>query len=499
MTDLPDIKIKALVSFPPNALGGTGIDVAKVDGTFVIDLDYSEFAFSGTLPPNTNTLVWDPLTNVYMLVPPSAVGGISDAPSDSQTYGRKNTVWVPVGGGSGSGDVVGPSGAVNNNFAAFDTTTGKLIKDSGVPTSGPVRYDAAQTLTAPQQTVARQNIYAAPFDALAYSGMQVNGSMEVSQEKGTTSVSLPSGTQGVYVCDGWSLNKAGTSVLGAAVINITTLFPGFSTVLYSNVSTAGPASPLAGDYVMFLTTIEGYRISRLAWGMASAQPLTIGFWTGHHRTGLYSGSIRNGSNTRSYVFTYTQNVADAAEYKVVTIPGCTDGTWAFDNTLGMAIAFAQVCGTNLTAPSANNWLTTTAPGYIAAPGQVNSVAATSDVFRITGVVVLPGLEAPSAARSPLIMRPYDQELVTCMRYWERVNTGAAGYTTAGGSIFSPVSFKAVKRSLPIGLIISWGSTSNATGQTFYDIAVDSAMFSIAAATTGILLMRTVVGTLDARL
>lgn len=31
----------------------------------------------------------------------------------------------------GTGDVVGPASAINNNFAAFDTTTGKLIKDSG--------------------------------------------------------------------------------------------------------------------------------------------------------------------------------------------------------------------------------------------------------------------------------------------------------------------------------------------------------------------------------
>ena len=33
--------------------------------------------------------------------------------------------------GGGSGDVVGPASAVNNNFVAFDLTTGKLIKDSG--------------------------------------------------------------------------------------------------------------------------------------------------------------------------------------------------------------------------------------------------------------------------------------------------------------------------------------------------------------------------------
>lgn len=32
-------------------------------------------------------------------------------------------------------DVVGPAGAVNNNLAAFDGVTGKLIKDSGIATS----------------------------------------------------------------------------------------------------------------------------------------------------------------------------------------------------------------------------------------------------------------------------------------------------------------------------------------------------------------------------
>jgi hypothetical protein len=33
--------------------------------------------------------------------------------------------------GSGAGDVIGPSSAVDSNFASFNTTTGKLLKDSG--------------------------------------------------------------------------------------------------------------------------------------------------------------------------------------------------------------------------------------------------------------------------------------------------------------------------------------------------------------------------------
>ena len=44
--------------------------------------------------------------------------------------------------GSGSGDVIGPSSAVGNNFAAFDSTTGKLIKDSGFTSSSFETADA---------------------------------------------------------------------------------------------------------------------------------------------------------------------------------------------------------------------------------------------------------------------------------------------------------------------------------------------------------------------
>lgn len=36
------------------------------------------------------------------------------------------------GGGGGSGDVVGPASSTNDNIAAFDGTTGKLIKDGGI-------------------------------------------------------------------------------------------------------------------------------------------------------------------------------------------------------------------------------------------------------------------------------------------------------------------------------------------------------------------------------
>jgi hypothetical protein len=253
----------------------------------------------------------------------------------------------------------------------------------------------------------------APFDAMAYSGLQINGGMEVSQERGFGSLSNSIG----YVCDGWRSGYSGTVIVASAAY-LAAGFAGFPNFLGLAPTTA-QASLGAGDYAITTQGIEGYRIARLSWGTVNAQPITIGFWTSHHRPGLYSGSVRNsvsGVPNRSYVFTYTQTAADTPQYNTVTIPGDTAGTWATDNTIGMLITFSMGSGSTWTAPSANTW---TAGSYQAAPGQTNAVAATTDVFRLTGVIVLPGSEAPSAARSPFVMRPFDQELVTCQRYWQK--------------------------------------------------------------------------------
>jgi hypothetical protein len=319
-------------------------------------------------------------------------------------------------------------------------------------------------LTEAEKTRARQNIYAAPFDAMAYNGMQINGSMEVSQERGTAGISI----NNEYLCDGWKTIKNGTMVLTGQAVNAPGYFQGFQNLLHLITTTAQPALG-AGDYVSARAYIEGYRVSRLEWGSAAAKPLTIGFWSSHNRTGIHSVALHNSGFNRNYTTTYTQNVSGVPQYNVITIPGDTTGTWDKANGPGLVIEFSAACGTTYTAPTANTWSTTT---YLAAPGQVNGVAATSDVFRITGVVVLPGIEAPSAERSPLIMRPYDQELITCQRYYERRDGG--GYFFAiNNSIFRIIdqNFKVIKRAVPTITLV--GASSNGTwagGQPVLDHA-----------------------------
>lgn len=278
---------------------------------------------------------------------------------------------------------------------------------------GLVHYDISQSLTSPQLLQARQNIYAAPFDTMAYNGMQINGGCEINQEGFTGTVALPTNTW-KYIIDTW---REFTTVAGiGGYWNTVTFPPGYSAgaqIYVSAVPTVG-----ASDVCVLNHPIEGNRIKRLAWGTANAQPITLGYWAFAFRPGAYGSVVKNGGASRSYVFSTVINASMTWEWKTITIPGDQAGTWPTDNSIAMQLQFALYAGgSQQTAP--NVW---TAGNFHAPAGALNAVQSTSDLLLITGLVVLPGLEAPSAARAPFIIRPFDQELITCRRYFQNYNT-----------------------------------------------------------------------------
>jgi hypothetical protein len=77
MTDLPDLKIKALVNFPANAFDGVGVNIRKENGNYYADLDYSDFATVASIPPadipNSYVLVFNNITGAFVLVPISTL------------------------------------------------------------------------------------------------------------------------------------------------------------------------------------------------------------------------------------------------------------------------------------------------------------------------------------------------------------------------------------------------------------------------------------------
>ena len=90
----------------------------------------------------TNTISITPAasTTTYALTLPAAQGA---ANTFLQNNGSGVLSWTAAAGG---GDVVGPASATNNAIARFDTTTGKLIKNSTVTISDTADIAAAKTL-----------------------------------------------------------------------------------------------------------------------------------------------------------------------------------------------------------------------------------------------------------------------------------------------------------------------------------------------------------------
>ena len=282
----------------------------------------------------------------------------------------------------------------------------------------------------------------------------INGAMEIYQ-RGTGTVTLTSTAQ--YTLDRWSSTE---DTDGTMTVRQTTNTPaGFKNAMYFETGTAD-ASLGATQYVATVQQVEGFNIVDLAWGTASAKTITLSFWVRSSLTGTFGGSIRNGSLNRSYPFTYTISAANTYEYKTVTIPGDTTGTWATDNTSGLVLTFGLGVGSTYSG-TAGSWAAT---NYLSATGAVSVIGDAAGNFYLTGVQ----LEVGSTA-TPFERRIYSQELAMCQRYYETGYNIWSGYCNGASTYYFATSYKVTKRAagtLSFSSISGSGfpSTSPAVGE-----------------------------------
>jgi hypothetical protein len=311
-----------------------------------------------------------------------------------------------------SGFLILNADATNALGAATKAQVDAAVVAAGSATDAKaVRYDVAQpALTDAQELQARQNIYAAPLDAIGLYGVGYNGSMEINQE-----LAGAARTTGGHIVDSYELSFTGTMVLSAQ--QVADAPPG---LIYSCkiTATTGQAVLGASDYWTIIHRMEGIRIARLAWATASAQPLQVCFWAKSSRTGVFTGCVRNSAGTRSYPWTYNITAANTWEWKVIPIP--PDPTTLIDTGMvtSMQCLFTPAVGATRAGPP-GAW-SSNSPTYLGANTSVTAIA-TNETFQITGVMLIPGNDAPPASRSALIMRPNDQELLLCQRYYWTYN------------------------------------------------------------------------------
>jgi len=216
---------------------------------------------------------------------------------------------------------------------------------------------------------------------------------------------------------------------------------GFTNSLLTTITATGDSS----SNLRIQQHIEGFNVSDLAWGTADARAVTISFWVKSSVAGTYSARITNDASNRVYMATFAVGSSNAWEYKAVTVPGDTTGTWLTNNGRGITVACVLA---GATAATPNVWGTT----GISATGQTNLCLTNGATFYITGVQ----LEVGSVA-TPFERRPYGTELALCQRYYYRLTVNSVGNLFGNGfsettSIFNSLVFFPVEmRAAPSAL------------------------------------------------
>jgi hypothetical protein len=253
----------------------------------------------------------------------------------------------------------------------------------------------------------------------------INGAMVIDQRNAGASVAAASSQ---YFIDRWRAELSGGGAY--TVQQVTTAPTGFQNSALITVTTAD-ASIASGDFYDVQQFIEGFNVADLGWGTASAQAVALSFWVRSSVTGTFAGSLSNGAANRSYVFTYAISAANTWEYKTVTIPGDTSGTWVTNNGRGLLLTYDLGNGSSYQA-AAGSWVGQYA---VATSGSVKLISTLSATWQFTGVQLEKGTTATS-----FDYRPYGTELALCQRYFE---TSYAQGTAVGTSLSDTLSVKSL--------------------------------------------------------
>ena len=338
-----------------------------------------------------------------------------------------------------------------------------------------VSVAAEQPFTDDQKIQARSNIYAAPFDAMAYHGLQVNGFHQISQQNGDTAGT----TSGYCPADQQQIGINGS--FACTVQRVAAPFTGRLDIPRAvKIEVTTGAALGSGDYAVLQEDIEGERLrGRLLWGSSLAVPLRIGRVLRSNISGRGYVAIRNAAYNRTYVKAF-DIVADTDTYVEVTIPGDTSGTWAVDNTAGIRVTWCFGTG-SIYQTTAETWA---AGGFLGASDCTNFMATTGNTVWLGPQVILPGYELPTFAEIMKCQRHYDDELRACQRYWATTTASIRMYASAGGQTSeNTIYWPQEMRVAPTTGGPSGGSVSNGS-DALYNATTHSVRHSLTAAAAG---------------
>lgn len=263
----------------------------------------------------------------------------------------------------------------------------------------------------------------------AFRNKIINGGMVIDQRNAGASLTQTASL--AYSVDRFSVIGSVMSKFSIRK-NLNSITPPAGFGYYVGVTSLSAYSIPSGESYRLQQGIEGLNCQDLAWGTASASPVTLSFYVRSSKTGTFGGCVYNNAGNRCYPFSYTINAIDTWERKTITIAGDTSGTWEIGTLAGLNVSWSLgAAGTVL--GTAGAWGSTL---YYGVTGQTNIVDTNAATWYVTGVQ----LEKGSIA-TPFEFKPINVEFEACFRYFESVYL----YVSTTGY---PHAFKVIKRDTP---------------------------------------------------
>jgi hypothetical protein len=292
----------------------------------------------------------------------------------------------------------------------------------------------------------------------------INGAMTIDQRNAGASVT--STTSNPYTLDRY-IAYATQSSKFTVQQNAGSVTPPAGFTNYLGITSSSAYSVLSTDFFGVAQYIEGFNTADLNFGTANAATVTLSFWVRSSLTGTFASSIANSAFDRSYPYTYTINAANTWEYKTITIPGDTSGTWVgATNGNGLRVYFNIGAGSNWSG-TAGAWA---GAGLLTTSGATSVVGTSGATFYITGVQLEKG-----TAASPFENRLYGTELQLCQRYYYRITAQNAFGRILNAGLANSSTLVRPSVPLPTPMRASVSAVDFGGGLTCYD---GTAVFSV---------------------
>ena len=382
-------------------------------------------------------------------------------------YNSATTTNVPTAGNLVAGEL------------AINTADGKLFyKDSsGVVQTIATKSSAAlggsttgtgatvlqtsPTITTPlidKITTSVANTSLGAGDASIMKNRIINGSMNISQYNGTSSVTPTA--NGTYVIDRWSARLTQASKYSTQQLSSSPPI-GFNN--YLGITSLSAYSVGSTDYFSIEQSIEGFNFQDLGFGTVNAKTFTLSFQVYSSLTGTFGGVFYNYSGTRCYPFSYTVSSANTWTTISITVAGDTTGTWNTGNAGACTVSFGLGAGSSVSG-TAGSWGGTL---YRSVTGATSVVGTNGATFYITGVQ----LEVGSSATGFEYVN-YQTSLANCQRYYEIGGDPNviqwSGTVTTATTYYTTIPYIVTKRTTPTVVNTSANNSNfSATASTAY--------------------------------